>query len=175
MTLSRWAQAIHLLALLKLLGGGSGVLAALLGGPLASDRGSVAVYSLFLLAFGGTSLFLIFGGGRDRRAVYLGGVFLLGASSFSDLPIVGLAQTLPGLAPALAVLKHLQVDAFLPYFFWEFVRHFPRILPYGFASRAMSWARWTALTTGMVLFVVNGMLYGTQLLGKDTGLGLAQK
>jgi hypothetical protein len=81
-----------------------------------------------MLAFGLSSLWLVRGGIRDRRALWLAGVFMTVASAFAAPPAGALVASLIGPWTARPLHQLLQVEVFLPFCLWSFVRSFPRVL-----------------------------------------------
>jgi hypothetical protein len=113
---------------------------------------------LMVLAFGGVAGALLYGGARDRRALHLGGFFLLVASSFADRPLRGLP------APSLAsALRAMPVDAFVAAYLWLFVWRFPEVSAFSRPQR-------TARTMALVAAVVGAILLSANLVLATTGL-----
>ncbi len=118
-----------------------------------------------LLAFGVTTLVLIFAGRRDTRSVYLGIVFLLIASAFAHPGIERLAYLPQGiLARCGSILFHVHPDAFVSFFFWVFVRKFPRATTSFRAEHVVRRTTQTALIIGAVLFALNCLMLFASLL-----------
>jgi hypothetical protein len=86
------------------------------------------VLIVHITIYGGAAIFLTTAGYyRDRRAVDLGGFFVVVASAFAN----GLAFRLIGL-PSVShhlqqALLAIQPEAFLPLFLWLFVTQFPHV------------------------------------------------
>ena len=81
-----------------------------------------------MLAFGGSALWLIRGGTRDRRALWLAGVFMTVASAFAGPPAGAVAASLLASVTERPLWQLAQVEVFLPFCLWSFVRSFPRVL-----------------------------------------------
>jgi hypothetical protein len=94
-------------------------------------------------------------GRRDRRAVSLGIFFLLVASSFTGRLFLSAADAVPTLAPALRFLTRATVEAYQPFFFWLFVRDFPRMRRIVRARRVVRWMAAATFWTGSVLLLAN--------------------
>src|SRR5262245_19812177 len=130
---------------------------------------SEEIFVLNMLVFAGSAAALIFGGYRDRRAVYLAAVFLAIASSFADRPLRGSALFfrhwfhLP-----LDLLVLPDTSAFLPAFLWLFVREFPRGIGPGFTSRMFRVGLSISLVAGVVLFGANVLLLFDRLRSVPT-------
>ncbi|MBC7897420.1 MAG: protein kinase [Cytophagaceae bacterium] len=108
-----------------------------------------------VLVFGGVGGFLLLTGRRDRRATLLGTAFLLTAAVFADYaPAVLLANGI-SIAPALAWLLSLQVDAFTAWVLWAFVADFPQVPPFGLRHELPLWGARVALVVGIALFAVS--------------------
>jgi hypothetical protein len=128
-----------------------------------------------VVVFAACAAGLWLGGGRDRRARHLALYFLLIASEFADRLLLRLSVPLPGAAGALLALGHVQVEAFLPYVLWLFVREFPRVPAPARHARLPRLALPVSLAVGVVLLVVNlvhaaGLLTGSaSLLTRATG------
>jgi hypothetical protein len=126
---------------------------------LAREAIPVEMSLVNVLAFGGTAAVLLYGGARDRRAIHLGGFFLLVASSFADRPLRGLPM--PGLVTAL---RALPVEAFVGAYLWLFVWRFPEVSAFSRAQR-------TARTMALVAAGVGALLLGANLVLATTGPG----
>lgn len=85
----------------------------------ASPVPSVAYVGL-ALAFGGLGVILVVANRNDRRAAWLGGSFVLIATTLSRQFL-----NIDGNRDLLAPLATLRLDAFLPAFLWHFVGVFP--------------------------------------------------
>jgi hypothetical protein len=111
-------------------------------------------YLVFMLVFGATGGLLILGGRRDRRAVALGGFFLAASTAWTNQPLRLLAESGRGF-DFLAFVDALELDAFLPYFLWVFVREFPCPLPTLPGRRRMQLAVRASALVGLLLFGLN--------------------
>ncbi len=96
---------------------------------------------------------------NDRRAVSLGAFFMLVGSAFAD-PLLSSAPSAAAAGSVIfSALASVQVAAFQPYYFWEFVRDFPRrIGPYAGRDVARTCAI-AALACGIVMFSGNLALF----------------
>lgn len=124
---SPWTHFLLALTALKLLGGVIGFAIGLGAGQPGDETAyPPLVRCLLLLAFALTGLFLLGSGRDDRRAVHLGSFFFLLASAYSNRPLRDLVNVSPPhwAWPALFLFV-LPVDAFLPFFAWEFTQEFP--------------------------------------------------
>ena len=82
------------------------------------------LYGLLAVAFGGTGVLLILGGREDRRAVNLGAFFLATSTAYGNAPLRHLAAAGPGFG-FFSLVNALELDAFMAFFLWRFVRDFP--------------------------------------------------
>lgn len=87
-----------------------------------------------MIAFGGVGIFLRITGRRDPRAVALSLFLVLIATAYADASLAAAGAGRSQLAPLALVLRHLQVVAFAPAFFWLFVQDFPR--PHAYVTRS---------------------------------------
>ena len=113
-----------------------------------------AFYGLFAVVFGATAAPLILGGREDRRAVALGGFFLAVATAFSNKPLRLLTEGEPGIS-LFSLADALELDAFMAYFLWVFVRDFPHppvSLP---SRRRIQIAVRVSAAAGLLLFLTN--------------------
>ena len=154
MTRRTWVDVLLVLAALKVAAGLTGLVL-----PAGNTGGNVPptlISLLNIIAFGGAASLLVLAGRRDPRAVHLGAFFLLVATSFAHPGLRRLALAEVPVAGALAaLLRGLQVDAFLPYTLWLFVRDFPRVQPSARLKRLMRLGISAAWAVGLVLFVAN--------------------
>ena len=114
-----WVRIVLAVGLFKIAAAASVVLSTPGGKPPAA-------YLLTVCAFAMAGTWLMTFGRGDRRAVSLGIFFLLVASSFTGRLFLSAAEGAPAVAPALRFLTRLTVEAYQPFFFWLFVRDFPR-------------------------------------------------
>jgi hypothetical protein len=121
------------------------------------------------LSFFLPALFLILSGGEDRASL-LGVVFLLVASSFSTRLADDLARLLPErVSPAWQFMANLPADAFVPFFFWTFVRDFPAKPSFGLSGKLAALAVRLAGVVGVALFLANALWYsGIELLPRES-------
>jgi len=113
-----------------------------------------AYYLILLLAFSATGALLLIGGRGDRRAIALGGFFLATATAWCNRPLSNLALTGPGYG-LFILADALELDAFLPYFLWVFVRDFPASPPPSPARRVLQFGVRLSAVAGLVLFGAN--------------------
>jgi hypothetical protein len=94
--------------------------------PLSAPM-PVPVHWLMFLGFLGPGLLMLTAGRRDRRAMYLGGFFIVLATAFVRESGRRLGADLPGVmwSPIRLVLFQ-NLDAFLPLLLWLFAAEFPR-------------------------------------------------
>jgi hypothetical protein len=123
-------------------------------------------YGLFAVAFGSTGALLLLGGRQDRRALALGGFFLVTATTWSGSPLAQLAAAHPDLI-LFSLIGALQPSAFMAWFLWRFVRDFPQppvSLPQ--RRRLQAGVRLSA-AAGVLLFVFNLMHFAARQLSWD--------
>jgi hypothetical protein len=114
-------------------------------------------YGLLSVAFGITAALLLIGGRGDRRAFALGGFFLATATAWCNNPLRQLAES--GLGFGLLTLADaLEMDAFMPYFLWSFVRDFPGAAPTLSSRRRLQLAVRLSAAAGLLLFGLNLVL-----------------
>ncbi|MFL6196931.1 MAG: protein kinase domain-containing protein [Thermoanaerobaculia bacterium] len=152
--LSLPARLVPPLAALKL---ALGLIAFFVTYDLGAGRDPAFPYFYFLLfmtAFGATGALLVLGGRRDRRALALGGFFLAAATAWANRPLRLLADSGRGFG-FLALIDALELDAFLPYFLWVFVREFPSPLPTLPGRRRLQLAVRVSALLGLLFFGLN--------------------
>ncbi|MEX2584277.1 MAG: serine/threonine-protein kinase [Gemmatimonadota bacterium] len=117
-----WVQVLEALALAK------GVLAIVSAAAWTSESSALRLAALVahVIAFAAAGLTLRVTGASDRRAVALGVFFLLLSTVWADPLLSPRADIGAVVTPMLLVAQHLQLAAFGPYFFWMFIRDFPR-------------------------------------------------
>jgi hypothetical protein len=106
------------------------IIAFLLGNIMvanASTRFPPVLFFVFIVVFLGTGTFLLMDSSRDRRAAFLGCVFLTMACTYSHALLVTFASREWALGAYISPLAAIQGEAFLPYFLWLFVRDFPHV------------------------------------------------
>ena len=111
-------------------------------------------YLLFAAAFVATAALLLIGGRGDRRACALGGFFLVTATAWCNKPLRLLAESRPDLG-LFALFDALEMDAFMPYFLWAFVRDFPTPAPSLSSRRRIEFAVRLSAAAGLLLFSAN--------------------
>jgi hypothetical protein len=119
-------------------------------------------YGLLSVAFGVTAALLLIGGRWDRRAFALGGFFLATATAWCNNPLRQLAESGRGFG-LLTLADALEVDAFMPYFLWSFVRDFPSAAPTLTSRRRLQLAVRVSAAAGCVLFGLNLVLLALRL------------
>jgi hypothetical protein len=161
---SAWLDILLFAAAIKVAVGLVGLLIPL---PVADgalgNLPPTAISVLNVVAFGGAAALLVFAGRQDLRAVHLGAFFLLVATSFAHPGIRWLVPALsPAFAGAIEVVRAVQVDAFLPYVLWLFVRDFPRVPHSVRLKRMLRLGLSVSWIAGIVLFVANlALAYAT--------------
>ncbi len=147
-----WVWIVLSVAALKAV---AGLLGAVAGGLLSTGPPTsppLWIDLVQVLVFGGAAAWLLLGGRRDARAVALSGVFLVTAAVFSNRLAFAWAARLPEIPSSiLSALVALQLNAFLPFFFWSFAERFPRARPFGRAAEAARWMTRIALAAALVL------------------------
>jgi len=108
-----------------------------------------------MLAFGGTAVWLARGGFRDQRALWLAGVLIAIASAFADGPANELASSRGWLLAGHPWWRVTQVEGFLPFCLWSFVRSFPRVLHLERTERLIRLAIGVTAAVGIAAFVLN--------------------
>jgi hypothetical protein len=152
---SPWTHFLLALTALKLLGGVAGfALGYGEGRPADETAYPLLVRGLLLLAFALTGLFLLTSGRDDRRAVHLGSFFFLLAVVYSNRPLLDLVEHGPAdwTWPAL-FLYVLPVDAFLPFFAWEFTQEFPNSVSSFKVQRLLTLGGRVSLAAGVAGFL----------------------
>ena len=126
------------------------------------------LYGLFAIAVGSTGVLLLLGGRQDRRALALGGFFLVTATNWSGRPITAFLTTHPG-SYLFYLAGALQPATFMAWFLWRFVRDFPQppvSLPE--RRRLQTFVRVSAVA-GILLFLLNLMQFAALHLSLDLG------
>jgi len=113
-----------------------------------------AFYGLFAAAFGATGALLLLGGSADRRAQALGGFFLVAATAWCNKPLTFFSQAGPS-RDLFALADAMELDAFIPYFLWAFVRDFPSPAPSVTSRRRIQLMVYACATAGALLFLLN--------------------
>ena len=123
-------------------------------------------FGLFAIAFGSTGILLLLGGRQDRRALSLGGFFLVTATTWSGHPLAAFSAAHPDFFLASLAVA-LQPSAFMAWFLWRFVRDFPQppVSPHG-RHRLQIAVRLSA-AAGVLLFVLNLMHFAARYLSLD--------
>ena len=124
-------------------------------------------YLLCIVTFGATAALLLLGGRNDRRALSLGGFFLVAATAWCNRPLGdAVQQGVPG-APLFSLVNALELDCFIAFFLWFFVRDFPHPPASARVRSRMNFAVRLSAVAGIALFSVNllGFLVH-QLLGR---------
>lgn len=158
MPLPVWSQLVLALAGIKT---AIGLVAYLAGArePAPDPLVPPAVHAVLAVSFAAAAGLLLLGSRRDPRAAWLGGVFVLIASSIT--PTVNVLSV-----PQPPVLAHFRPEALLPAFLWQFVRAFPS--PLGGRPGVVIGHAVTALVTlGLVGVAVNLSVIGAPAAGDD--------
>ncbi len=111
-----------------------------------------------MLAFGGSALWLVRGGMRDRRALWLAGVYMTVASAFAGPPARAFAVTLFPSWPLQPLWQLAQVEVFLPFCLWSFVRSFPRVFHLERGERLIRVAIALTAAFGAALWLLNALV-----------------
>ncbi len=132
------------------------VLSLAMVGPALSRYDPFTIWetAAHVAVFAAASALLHIAGRGDRRALTLGGFFLLWSTAWSDYSLRAggrvLAATVLGSVAETAV--HVQVLAFAPALLWGFVRDFPRRQALGGRDRIATACIAACVVIGMVLF-----------------------
>ena len=144
---------------------GLGLLGFAFGAPLEGTRAARdLVYFAHVVVFATCAAGLALGGREDRRARFLALYFLLISSEFADRLLLRLTVPFPGAADSLLVLGRTQVEAFLPYVLWLFVRDFPRVPRTRWGRQLPRAVLRLSLAAGAVLLFLN-LIHAAALLG----------
>jgi eukaryotic-like serine/threonine-protein kinase len=130
------------------------------------------LYGLLSVAFGTTAALLLLGGHEDRRAVALGGFFLVTATAWCNKPLTLFTEREPGIS-LFSLADALELDALMAWFLWTFVRDFPSppaSLP---SRRRIQLAIGVSATAGLLLFTLNLLQFAAKHVPGDSGLGEA--
>jgi protein kinase-like protein/GAF domain-containing protein len=112
------------------------------------------LYGILPIAFGATAGLLLLGGRNDRRAVALGGFFLVTATAWGNKPLALFTDGASG-ANLFSLADALELDGFMAFFLWAFVRDFPSP-PVSLSSRRrVELAIRASLAAGFLLLVFN--------------------
>jgi GAF domain-containing protein len=131
---------------------------AAMSAPLLGDLADPVRATIFwalVAAFSAAGLALILRGHRDRRAIALGAFYLVIGSAFADSLLHSLTAVQPRVMGGIASLTSFQLAAFQPFFFWQFVRDFPRRLGRHGAQYLARACAMAALAIGFILLVAN--------------------
>ncbi|HEX6904515.1 MAG TPA: serine/threonine-protein kinase [Thermoanaerobaculia bacterium] len=113
------------------------------------------LFGLLQAAFGATAALLLLGGREDRRALALGGFFLVTATSWSNGPLDQFIALYPD-AWLFALADAVETHAFLAFYLWIFVRDFP-------APPSLAWRRRLQLVARLSA-ILGGVFFGLSLL-----------
>ena len=120
---------------------------------------SMAVRLLTVGVFAGAGVLLSGFGRRDRRAVRLGIVFLLVATTFSNQILTAATRSGDtGLDFLAGLMAGLNVDALYAWMFWLFVSEFPRASATRIVSSLTRLGAGVAFGVGSTLFLANVLL-----------------
>ena len=128
-----------------------------------NDGGAIpgAMQFGLMLAFLTVSSVLLVGGRRDRRAVFLGGFYILIACAFGQRFSGQFASLLPPGLARWSLWHGVYLESFLPVFLWAFVREFPKTLRFHVLDRRSELLGRVSLWAGLVLFAANAVLART--------------
>ncbi len=161
-----WKRLALALALIKV---GAGVVAfAFTDLPKPDPAYPYVFHMIFALPFTAAGILLVTGGRRDSRAVSLGGFFLMAATAFVNRPL----RTYVGAhLPAALLMKGIdatELDAFMAFFLWCFVRDFPHPVVSPVWTNRINKAVIASLVGGAILFVLNLINFGFEAVtGKE--------
>jgi hypothetical protein len=126
---------------------------------------------LSIVLFFGSAVWLIIASSRDVRASYLGGVFMLTASSFGSAGLVYLFDSPPPYSQIITWLSYLNPDAFIPLFCWMFFRDFPQTRSLSQSHRSVvELGTWISVIAGVLLFATKALTPVGGLLWKEAML-----
>ncbi len=131
-----------------------------------------AFYGLFAVAFSATAALLLLGGREDRRALALGGFFLVTATAWCNKPLTNL-HLQGGAGGLFALADALELDAFMAYFLWAFVRDFPQPAPSIPSRRWIQLGVRVSAAVGVLLFLANLLRFAAQQAPEASGLWAA--
>ena len=153
LTNTRWERICLWLAATKVAVGAAGLLAQWpLGSSGIRTPFPPEIFLAHLLMFGGSAGLLIWISRGERSAFYLGAVFLVVASSFSNVSPYEFSGLL---SAGSVVLNYLHPETFLPYFLWQFVSSFPKTPSIREPSRRIRFVIATCFLVGVTLFSAN--------------------
>lgn len=150
------SQLIRYTALLHI-ACGLAVAMIVVAGRAEFSMGGVPVwnYLIVVLSLVSISGFLILSGYNDQRAVALGSIFLVLASTYA-VRLVNFTQGAPEwVGVASDILERLAVDAFIPFFVWKFFAEFPQVPTTKVINSIQKIGIWMATAVGISLFIVN--------------------
>ncbi len=128
------------------------------------------LYGLLGVAFGGTGALLLLGGREDRRAVNLGAFFLAASTAYSNGPLRYLTEEGGPGSGFFSLVNALELDAFMAFFLWRFVRDFPAAVPsLPGRSRIQLVIRLSAVAA-VLLFALNLLGYVAQHMPEGSAL-----
>ena len=166
MRASMWLGVLLLLAILKVAAGLAGYAFGVVPAPKVPDAPAPIWNLLTIVAFSATASILLLGGRRDRRAVYLGGLYILIAAAFADHAASGISAGLPHAAAALFnTTIGAEVDAFVPLLIWLFAAGFPEAPCSPQLARIIRLGILVSLLSGAALVAANAALALQPLTG----------
>jgi len=146
-----WQRTIVWFALLQILGG---LAAYAFGG-----RDQVQIPPLLplatLIAFTAAAGWLFLGANGDRRAMLLGAFLLVVATAPAQRFLVWEASLLHVSLASIQIRAFLLPEAFIPMFFWLFVRDFPRLIRWGRWDGLLRFGIAASTVLGTLLFTAN--------------------
>jgi len=139
----------------------AGIAAFLLGNIIVANPSTnlpPVLFFFFVVLFSSTGAFLLMDSSRDRRAAYLGCVFLSIACSFAHPVLVTFGSRQWALSAYISPLAAMQAEAFLPCFLWLFARDFPQAAVRGQRRAYVSYAVWASCVAAFLLAAGNTIL-----------------
>ncbi|HEX7181258.1 MAG TPA: serine/threonine-protein kinase [Thermoanaerobaculia bacterium] len=153
-----WTRLVPLLVLIKLLAGLVAYFATFRHfDTLEGDSAfPYVLHLLFTLPFAAAGLLLMRGGREDERAVALGGFFLTASTAYCNRPLRMLAQMGgPDVGFAAMVIDAFELDAFMAFYLWVFVRDFPDQTISPWSRRITDSAIRVSVVVGVLFFFLN--------------------
>ena len=130
------------------------------------------LHGLLPIAFGGTGALLLIGGRGDRRAVNLGAFFLATSTAWTNRPLRYFTEGEAGFG-LFSLANALELDAFMAFFLWRFVRDFPASVTSLPVRGRIQLAIRLSAVAGALLFAVNLLGYAAQHVPDGSSLSQA--